>query len=242
MKISKLPLCVTALIVANSPFAYSAEKVLVREAFDTGDAGASVMGNSTTDGNAVWLSAGAGVGKTAVLVAPAEAKYGRDPQGRPRLTLAAAAQGVAYVTLGYDLDKVPQFRVKIGGLVLEGTDRDFQFMIGARKNSAAVAYGYVFQRTPSGYRILYKGAPDEKLVSVSDKDFGGLLSDVELMVDKNTQQLYLKGQPLDTQARPTQDSALNNQADRLDLVTIAQGTSGTFAAPKIQNLQIIVTE
>ncbi len=233
-----------SLLVASLLLGFSfgvtcpAETVLVHETFEKGTNTAEVVGNVTSDGNAKWLSAGGGTGTSGALVLPAQAKYGHAGEP-PLMILAASVQGVAYVTLGYDLDKVASLRVKIGTLKLMGTDMSFQFMIGARKISAAVAYGYVFQRDSTGFHLFYKGAPNDVLKPIGVTTFDGTIEGLELVVKKNTQQLYLLGQPLDSEARPTQDSASNGIPDHLDLVTIAGGESGKYADPRVMDLQIV---
>ncbi len=215
-----------------------AEQRLVQETFETGIPGKNIVGNSTSDQSAIWR--GAGEAHSGQLIPPAAATYGVDKEtGVPQMILAAASRGVGYVTLACDLDNFQQLRVKIGFLNLNGTDMNFQFMIGARKSSVAIAYGYVFQREEGGFQVYYKGAPDSVLVPVSDRKLNGKIKNLELVVGKDFQQLHVDGQRLDDKPRPTQAVAGQGVPHYLDLITITRGSSNTFSDPKLQQLAIV---
>ncbi|PAW76881.1 MAG: hypothetical protein B9S32_13200 [Verrucomicrobia bacterium Tous-C9LFEB] len=214
-----------------------AEQRLVLETFETGAPDQNVVGHTTSDQNAVWRSKRGG--NLAQLVSPAAATYGVDKAGVPEMILAAAGKGVCYITLDSDMDGHEKLRVKIASLNLNGTDMNFQFIIGARKSSVAIAYGYVFRREEGGYRVYYKGAPETDLVPVSDRKLDGMIKNLELVVGKDFQQLHIDGQQFDDRSRPTQATAGRGEPNYLDLITIASGNGKTFANPRLQLLEVV---
>ncbi|EIQ00539.1 PEP-CTERM putative exosortase interaction domain-containing protein [Opitutaceae bacterium TAV1] len=207
---ARLPLPALALACLLIPTMASAQ-VVVTETF-TGTAGTTFLGQTTSDGNAVWsaqqgnAAANAADQYTAVGSTPFTSQFGSSYMN------GAANRQNAY-SLIYDLDGYTELILNIGQFQAPtpGTTSSVFFRIGARTttNNGFNAYQFTALSTNS----FYVGYVDETgtLTEVGTINTTGagtsLHNDISLVVTANTQQLYIGGVAFDSIARATQTVA-----------------------------------
>ncbi|AHF92775.1 glycosyltransferase family 1 [Opitutaceae bacterium TAV5] len=207
---ARLPLLALALACLIPTMASA--QVVVTETFISGTAGTTFLGQTTSDGNAVWsaqqgnAAANAADQYTAVGTTPFTSQFGSSYMN------GASGRQNAY-SLVYDLESHTELILNIGQFQAPtiGTTISAFFRIGARTTTNNGLNAYQF--TALSANSFYVGYVDETgiLTEVGTINTTGagtsLYYDISLVVTADTQQLYIGGVAFDSVARATQTVA-----------------------------------